>query len=633
MFRGRDLARDFVGFPEFLRYTLSMRHRQLWRRLTPWGLLAVSCAASAQTDPPAGYYDTATGFGSVLKQQLHDIIDGHTVRSYGDARSLLQITDEDPADPDRMILVYDNVSLDVSAINPGGSIPGWDSAATWNREHTWPRAWGIDSSGPDNSDLHQLRPSFTTTNSNRANLAFGGAYGQSFGVKSDQGATVWYPGDAHAGQIARQQFYLAVRYDGSDAQTNDLELIDSGNLSGNNMGDLSRLLEWHYQAPVDNFELGRNQKVFGYQDNRNPFIDRPEYVWSVFVDQNNDTQLYVGDTPFLDGASFATANLGAVYVDAPVPADHQVILRKTGTDGTYYAVTPQGDATSSVTGRHNAFAMAGMGPDSVTLDVGLDTSTATAGLKTGTVVIDNLDVTTGAGTGLGGNDADDSIVVLLSVLDHAQPSFSPDSEVFATTIDLGIVALGTPDVTVEIPIYNRVATEGFTADLSAQLGFGHTGDTDTLELVLPGITVPAGQSDSGTVRVDTSQTGDFAADWNIQVVEQVLPGRESFPLMELNLSATVALPGDADLSGQVEQGDLDAVLQNWGQTAGVDWQTGDLNQNGQVEQGDLDLVLQNWGSTASPDLRGVVVPEPAAGAVLVLLCLARREIRVALQRG
>ncbi len=192
--------------------------------------------------PPPGYYDTATGTGSALKQQLHDIIDDHTVFSYGDARTLLQDTDQDPNDPDSILLVYDRVSLDVSQINPNGSIPGWDSGVSWNREHTWPRSRGIFSSGPDNSDLHQLRPSTPSVNSSRSNLNFGGAFGQSFGRVTDSGNEVWYPGDADAGMIARQQFYSAVRYDGSDANTTDLELV-SGNPETSNLGDLDRLVE------------------------------------------------------------------------------------------------------------------------------------------------------------------------------------------------------------------------------------------------------------------------------------------------------------------------------------------------------------------------------------------------------
>ena len=111
-----------------------------------------SCAVAARLqrlrhttyDPPASYYNTATGTGATLKQQLHDIIDNHTVLSYDSAHGPhLQVTDADPNQPGHMLTVYDRTSLNVAAINPGGSIPGWDSGTTWNREHTWPQSRGV----------------------------------------------------------------------------------------------------------------------------------------------------------------------------------------------------------------------------------------------------------------------------------------------------------------------------------------------------------------------------------------------------------------------------------------------------------------------------------------------------------
>ncbi|MEO0530193.1 MAG: endonuclease, partial [Planctomycetota bacterium] len=135
--------------------TLTTRAVAFAQAITFGSLVAgfATFAAAGPFDAPAGYYSTATGTGTTLKSQLHDIIDDHTIRSYGDARTILQDTDADPDNPGRMLLVYDRTSLDVAAINPGGSIPGWDSGNSWNREHTWPRSRGVNSSGPDNSDL------------------------------------------------------------------------------------------------------------------------------------------------------------------------------------------------------------------------------------------------------------------------------------------------------------------------------------------------------------------------------------------------------------------------------------------------------------------------------------------------
>ncbi len=435
-------------------------------------LCALSRQVAAQYDPPANYYDTATGAGATLKSQLNSIIDGHTTVSYDNLRTVLQITDADPSNPGYMILVYNRESLNVAAINPGGSIPGWDNAATWNREHTWPQSRGLGGTGaPDGSDLHHLRPSRTTINSDRDETNFGGAFGQAYGEVFDGGVTYWYPDNADAGMIARSQFYMAVRYDGVDSGTVDLELGagNVANVGGDTdpppqLGNLTRMLEWHYLAPPDNFERGRHQIVDNsYQHNRNPFIDHPEYVWSVFVDQANDSQLYVGGAANADGSSTHNLNLGSVLVGAAVPAAQSVTLNKTGLDGTYYEVTTGGSATSSVAGRLNAFGILTSGTANKNLSVGLATTTSTAGLKSGTVSINNLDITTAGGSGHGANDANDTINVSLSVLSHANPSFTLAGDMNTLNFDFGTVAQGSTMPTFGFDIANLVGTAGFTA--------------------------------------------------------------------------------------------------------------------------------------------------------------------------
>lgn len=90
-----------------------------------------------------------------------------------------------------------------------------------------------------------------------------------------------------------------------------------------------------------------------------------------------------------------------------------------------------------------------------------------------------------------------------------------------------------------------------------------------------------------------------------------------------------ALLGDYNLSGQVEQGDLDLVLSNWGldtDTQGVPsgW-LADL-PDGQIEQTELDKVLTNWGSTNAPDFAGsTLVPEPTT--LTLFSCVTALAIR------
>ncbi|PGT54898.1 hypothetical protein COD86_26890 [Bacillus cereus] len=64
----------------------------------------------------------------------------------------------------------------------------------------------------------------------------------------------------------------------------DLELNDRvNNNTSPYMGKLSLLLQWHEQDPVDNFERRRNEIIYmKYQQNRNPFIDHPQWVQQIW---------------------------------------------------------------------------------------------------------------------------------------------------------------------------------------------------------------------------------------------------------------------------------------------------------------------------------------------------------------
>ncbi|MEM8781301.1 MAG: choice-of-anchor tandem repeat NxxGxxAF-containing protein [Planctomycetota bacterium] len=91
-----------------------------------------------------------------------------------------------------------------------------------------------------------------------------------------------------------------------------------------------------------------------------------------------------------------------------------------------------------------------------------------------------------------------------------------------------------------------------------------------------------------------------------------------------NLSAA-AVPGDFDSSGQVEQGDLNLVLNNWGSDRGAWANAGGLVST-QVDQEELNAVLNNWGATAAPSFTAnPSVPEPAVAALAGLAALAFRR--------
>ena len=609
-----------------------MRQRRLAAIVFCVAALLGRAAWADPYDPPADYYDAATGTGATLKQQLNTIIKtGHTPVSYDSLRSILQITDADPNNPGHMLLVYDRVSLNIAAINPGGPIPGWDSGASWNREHTWPLSRGVSSEAmPDGSDLHQLRPSTPSVNSDRGNLNFGGEFGaQSFGIVTDNGGQQWYPGDADAGMIARHEFYMAVRYDGTEASTTNLELAAGNPPNSTLMGDLNRMIEWHFAAPPDEFERRRNQIIYDdYQHNRNPFIDRPEFAWSIFVGQTNDSRITIGGaTPDADGGSTHSVDLGRVFVGDPVPAAQSFTVDKAGNNGTYFEVTTAGAATSSVMGRLNAFRT--NQTDSAAVTVGLDTNTATAGLRSGSVTIDNLDVTTGGGAGRGANDANDTFDISLTVLDHATPSF--ENTILTTSLvhDFGSVTAGISAPSFNFDVFNLTATPGFTADMdfdSVMISGDAAALATNLEASAGSLSLAAGAGQMFTAMLDTATAGSFSATYTLMFSDEDLPGalNASLTLTLMGEVLAAGLPGDYNGDDSVDAADYLVWRATYGQTVPA-FSGADGDGDEMVGDGDYLVWTQNYGAVGPGMGAGNIsapVPEPASAWLATVGLLA-----------
>ncbi|MFF3209399.1 endonuclease I family protein [Streptomyces sp. NPDC002886] len=269
-------------------------------RLTPWAaglaaasLILIPASASAgqrnvaaPADAPAAasasavdtYYATAEGkTGAALKTALHNIIKTQSEVTYDGVWNALKVTDQDPANPNNVILVYSGRSQSKST-NGGG-------VNDWNREHVWAKSHGDfgTATGPG-TDLHHLRPEDVTVNSTRGNKDFdlgGGPVSEAPGSLTDSDS--FEPRNAVKGDVARMLLYMAVRYDGGDGFA-DLEMNDKvNNGSAPLFGKISVLKQWNLQDPPDAFEQRRNQVIYDtYQHNRNPFIDHPEWVNSIW---------------------------------------------------------------------------------------------------------------------------------------------------------------------------------------------------------------------------------------------------------------------------------------------------------------------------------------------------------------
>jgi len=232
---------------------------------------------------PSGYYDNAIGLsGEQLKSVLHNIIKAHNDYPYSsnstDIWDILEQTDQDPNNPENVILLYTGRSVNAAQ--------EYNNGVGWNREHVWAKSHGFpEETDYAYRDAHHLRPTDISVNEDRGNLDFdegGTQHSEATGCFYDSDS--WEPRDAVKGDIARMMFYMVVRYEGDgDANDNyDLELVDYVGTSETNFGKLSTLLKWHNDDPVDDIDRHRNEIVFSYQNNRNPFIDHPEYVASIW---------------------------------------------------------------------------------------------------------------------------------------------------------------------------------------------------------------------------------------------------------------------------------------------------------------------------------------------------------------
>ncbi|MEM8494296.1 MAG: choice-of-anchor tandem repeat NxxGxxAF-containing protein [Planctomycetota bacterium] len=90
-----------------------------------------------------------------------------------------------------------------------------------------------------------------------------------------------------------------------------------------------------------------------------------------------------------------------------------------------------------------------------------------------------------------------------------------------------------------------------------------------------------------------------------------------------------ALTGDFDNSGQVSQGDLNAVLNNWGSDAGLD-DGSTAFASSVVDQEELNAVLNNWGASTSPVIVAVDrVPEPGIAILIPALATVLKRSHAA----
>lgn len=386
------------------------------------GLLSCSVIGLNQKQAPkatsaADYYSSIdkSWTGRRLLAGLHDLITStHTIyTSYNDAGSGGKQKETDK--------YYDSNN------NPqSGYIFEFYSGAKWdnswvpnnsggyNREHCWPQSlsnglWGQTGGG---ADLHHLRPVETALNENRGNAKYGEvtnrdskklyavdkngtSYLGGYATGSTAGST-YEPIDSKKGDVARIIMYVYTHYNSytitdifgnygtTDGSTSYSDYFAKSKLSITKVMSTSSeeaafnlLLKWNKQDPVDYAERQRNEKVYYYQNNRNPFIDNETYadaIWGNGGQGGETADIHLNKTQL-------TLGVGGNYtLKALDPDDVEV-------KNVYWTSSDSIIATVDSNGRISA------------LREGTCTITATSGTKTATCALTVKDYSGGGDEG------------------------------------------------------------------------------------------------------------------------------------------------------------------------------------------------------------------------------------------
>jgi endonuclease I len=272
---------------------------------------------------PSGYYNTATGTGYTLKTQLYNIIKGHTDNGYAGLYTTYQTSDVDN------FYENDGTVLDMYSENPSGTDPYNYSTGTtqrcgsysvegdcYNREHIIPQSV-FNEQSPMVADAHFITPTDGKVNGIRSNYPHGtvssatytSQNGGKLGSSSVSGysGTVFEPINAFKGDIARMYFYFATRYENTVAGYS-YAMFDGSSNKVFTTAFLNMLLAWNAQDPVSAREIARNNAIYARQNNRNPYIDHPEYVNQIWGGTSSgDTQAPTAPTSLATTTKTATS--------------------------------------------------------------------------------------------------------------------------------------------------------------------------------------------------------------------------------------------------------------------------------------------------------------------------------------
>ncbi|RZJ64890.1 MAG: T9SS type A sorting domain-containing protein [Flavobacterium sp.] len=335
---------------------------------TRFTIVSVLMSLAGLAQIPAGYYNSATGTGYTLKTQLKTIVtNGHNPQPY--TTGLWSLYSNSLRDN---FYENDGTLLDIYSENPAGPDPynyfdtgdqcgNYSSEGDcYNKEHLIPKSYFNDAM-PMYSDAHHVVPSDGKVNGWRGNLPFGvvtpgttspcngggtnipcnsqnnSKLGNNYnsGYSAGFSGKVFEPIDEFKGDIARTYFYFATRYESQmagfyNAAPSSTEVTVMFDGSANKVFSqtfLNILLTWHAADPVSDKEIAFNNSIYSFQGNRNPFIDRPEYVNAIW-----GLPLSTGDIHMLDALTVYPnpSNTHQINISSPIEIDNIQLINING---------------------------------------------------------------------------------------------------------------------------------------------------------------------------------------------------------------------------------------------------------------------------------------------------------------
>lgn len=302
---------------------------------------------SLLADMPRDYYPNSLEGknGAELKTELHNLLKNHTRLPYG-SRDYNQIActwtvfkKSDVRPNGKVWDMYSNNSYNFS--NGAGATKGM------NIEHSVPKSWWGDAYDEtatpltrfkyDGSyDLHHLTPSDAAANTAKSNYPLGEVDSPLFdngvtkvgtGQANGRATNLFEPADEYKGDFARMYLYFVTCYQDYSWKSSALSMFAQNSYPTLNAYGQSLLLKWHRQDPVSQKKIDRNNAVYSFQGNRNPFIDYPNMVEYIWGDSTNYEFSFSGQSTSAPSISISNDKIEFGYIGTETSKDKEIYIK------------------------------------------------------------------------------------------------------------------------------------------------------------------------------------------------------------------------------------------------------------------------------------------------------------------